>query len=142
MDNIKRISRDSYKRPSTTYQDNLTKEQIEEKLENYTLVEDINKIEIGTNLRYFTKDKSGEKKFRLGGKLLNNTGLPIFIVLTNGNISWSVQVKDTIFFKEMTINEIKELYDNELKEKDKIINEQKEEIKSLTKMIKSLQKNK
>lgn len=105
-----------------TFTSNLTKDEINEKLQDYKLVDDISKVPIGTHLRYFIM-KDGVKLFRMGGNLKRNLDLPKFIVLVNAvNTEWTVQVKDTTFYKKMTLKEIKEEY-------DKIINELHEKIK-------------
>ena len=95
-----------------TFTENLSKEEISEKLEDYKLVDDISKVPLDTHLRYFVK-KNNEMLFRMGGNLKRNLDLPNFIVLKNAlGTEWSVQVKDTIFYKKMSIKEIKEEYDD------------------------------
>lgn len=105
-----------------TFTGNLTKEEINEKLQDYKLVDDISKIPLGTHLRYFII-KDGTKLFRMGGNLKRNLDLPKFVVLVNAmGVEWTVQIKDTTFYKKMTIGEIKEEYDgiiNDLHEKIK-----------------------
>jgi len=105
-----------------TFTGNLTKDEIEEKLQDYKLVDDITKIPLGTHLRYFVM-KNGTKLFRMGGNLKRNLDLPKFIVLVNAlGTEWTVQVKDTTFYKKMSLKEIKEEYDgiiDELHEKIK-----------------------
>jgi len=128
-----------------TYTSNLTKDEINEKLQDYKLVDDINKVALGTHLRYFTI-KDGIKLFRMGGNLKRNLDLPKFVVLVNAlGTEWTVQVKDTIFYKKMTLSEIKNEYDeiikelhekiikckNKINEKDKIIIELQETIKKM-----------
>ena len=116
-----------------TFTDNLTKDEINEKLEDYKLVEDISKVPLGTHLRYFV-EKNGTKLFRMGGNLKRNLDLPNFIVLKNAvGAEWTVQVKDTIFYKKMSIKEIKEEYDG-------IISDLHDKIKKLKAKIKELEK--
>ena len=67
----------------------------------------------------------------MGGQLHKNNGLPEYIILFNGKTQWSVQVKDTIFYRKMTISEIKEEY-------EKIIKDLIEKNKKLKKQIKEL----
>ena len=130
-----------YERPKATKTDLLTPEEIKEKLEDYDKVEDIYKVSLGTHLRYFTVDDSGNKLFRMGGQLFRNNGLPTYIMLTNGNTKpWSVQIDNAIFYKKLTIDEIKEQYkNNEKKHLDKI-KELKEENKALKEEIIELRK--
>lgn len=105
-----------------TFTSNLTKDEINEKLQDYKLVDDITKVPLGTHLRYFIM-KDGTKLFRMGGNLKRNLDLPKFIVLVNAvGTEWTVQVKDATFYKKMTLKEIKEEYDiiiDELHEKIK-----------------------
>lgn len=113
---IKNITKDkSYIRPKHTVQDKLTEEEIEQILEDYTEVENISNVAINTHLRYYTiqQNKDGEiiKLFRLGGNLKNKDNCDKYIILTNNMVSWSVQVKNTIFYRKMKINEIKDEYE-------------------------------
>lgn len=111
-----------------TFTSNLTKEEINDKLQDYKMVEDISKVPLGTHLRYFVV-KNGEKIFRMGGNLKRNLDLPKFVILENAlGTQWSVQVKDTIFYKKMSLNEIKNEY-------DEIILELHEKIKKYKKKI-------
>jgi hypothetical protein len=116
-----------------TFTENLTKEEINEKLEDYKLVDDISTVALDTHLRYFIK-KDNEMLFRMGGNLKRNLDLPKFIVLKNAlGTEWSVQVKDTVFYKKMSIKEIKEEYDD-------IISDLHDKIKKLKAKIKELEK--
>jgi len=114
----KRLSRDtSYQRPKKTYQDKLTPDEIEEKLEEYVKVEDINKVPLNSHIRYFTlNDKTGKKEFRLGGFLTNRDQSDKYVILSNGTISWSVQTLNSIFFKKMTIKELKQEYEDKIEQ--------------------------
>ena len=112
----KRLSRDtSYQRPKKTYQDKLTPEAIEEKLEEYSKVEDLSKVPLNSHMRYFTlNDKTGKKEFRLGGFLTNRDQPEKYVILSNGTISWSVQTENSIFFKKMSIKELKQEYEDKI----------------------------
>ncbi len=144
MNITKRLVNSEYKRPKITFTDKLTNEDIIDKLEDYEKVEDITKVPIGTHIRYFTM-VDGEKKFRLGGTLVRTQGLPKYIVLSNGQFSWSVQMKDVVsIFKKMSIVEIKQEYEDIIEELENtnknlklLIMKQKEEIKNLYKKIKN-----
>jgi hypothetical protein len=126
------FQKNGYSRPDITYTDQLSKEQIEKKLEDYKKVDDIMKVPLGVHLRYFS-DVGGKLAFRMGGQLHKNTGLPDYVILSNGKTQWSVQVKNTIFYRKMVLQEIKEEY-------EKIILEHKEKIKKLKDEIKTLKK--
>ncbi len=115
-DKNKNKDKDDYKRPPITYSEKMSKEQIRQLLIDYEEIKNIkefNKIDSGTHLRYF-ENKDGELKFRTGGILTVKTGLPDYIILSNGKLSWSVQVKDCIFFRRVTSKDIKEEYEGEL----------------------------
>jgi len=120
-------------RPKSTFTDNLSKEDVEKKLEDYKKVDDISNVLIGTHLRYFAK-KDGELIFRMGGNLKSNTGLPKFVILKNAEgVEWSVQVEGTIFYKKMSIQEIKDEYEEIIKELNGKIKKLKEKIRNLEK---------
>jgi hypothetical protein len=152
--NIKNKDKD-YVKPIITYTDKLTEDKIKELLYDYEQIDDNNKIKIlndtpqNTHIRYF-ENKNNILKFRTGGILTVKTGLPDYIILSNGKLSWSVQVNSCIFFKRITIKQIKEEYKNLLLEKEaiiignqKIIQEQSKEIKNLKKILsKYINKNK
>jgi len=127
----KRIGGDQYIRPRKTITEKLTPHEIENKLEDYTPAPDIYKIPLGTHLRYFSiKNINGQKKklFRMGGILNNNRGLPDYVVLSNGKSSWCAQVKTTEFWRKMTIQEIKDDY-------EEVIDEYKNENDKLKRMV-------
>jgi hypothetical protein len=140
-------NKDNYKRPEITYTDKLSKSQIKELLIDYERVKDIKdleKIPPGTHLRYFEM-KNKELKFRTGGVLTVNSGLPDYIILSNGKLSWSVQVATCIFFRRVTIKQIREEYDKLLFKNDAtikgqqaLLSEQTTKIKELLKEIKRL----
>ena len=122
-----------YSRPKSTFTDNLSKEDVEKKLEDYKKLDDITQVLIGTHLRYFAK-KDGDLIFRMGGNLKSNTGLPKFVILKNAEgIEWSVQVEGTLFYKKMLIQEIKDEYEEIIKELNGKIKKLKERIKELGK---------
>jgi hypothetical protein len=68
------------------------------------------KIPIGTHLRYFD-NKNNQMKFRTGGILTVNSGLPEYIILSSGKVSWSVHVNTSIFFRRITLKQLKEEFD-------------------------------
>lgn len=135
----RRLNGDSYKRPEQTLTDKLTNKQIETMLQDYVKVDDMTHIQLGTHLRYFA-DIKGEKKFRPGG-ILYKTGFPKYVILSNGDRTWSVQLKDTKFYRKLTSKEIKDERDEELKKAAKITQDKDKEIAELRKYVKHLQKN-
>jgi len=122
-----------------TFTGNLTKDEINEKLQDYKLVDDISKVPLGTHLRYFVM-KDGTKLFRMGGNLKRNLDLPKFIVLVNAlGTEWTVQVKDATFYKKMTLKEIKEEYDGIIDELHEKIKKYKTKIEERDNVIAELQ---
>lgn len=103
----KRLTRDTtYNKTKKSYQDKLSPDEIKEKLEEYSQVEDITKVPLNSHLRYFSfSPKTGKKLFRLGG-FLNKIDKE-YVVLSNGTLSWSVQIKNTVFFQKLTFTELK-----------------------------------
>ena len=123
-----------YKRPKKTIQDKLTPTEIKEKLEDYLEVSNLKNVPIGSHLRYFTK-KDGKKVFRLGGYLVNNSNSDKYIVLSTdtsplnyNRVTWSVQVKDSIFFRKLSLEEIKEEYEEKIRDLKKIIKKLKKKL--------------
>jgi hypothetical protein len=139
----KRLSRDTnYKKTGKSYQEKLSPSEIKKKLEEYSQVEDIREVDIGTHLRYFTfNPKTGEKQFRLGGFLSKIDKEMKYVILQNGSFSWSVQLTNVIFFKKMSFSELKE----EIKEKiykkfEKQISNLKKENFKLKETLKEIKK--
>lgn len=94
------------KNGNKSYQDSLTPAEIKKKLEEYQQVDDIIDVKIGTHLRYFTFNPStGKKQFRLGGFLSKIDEK--YVVLNNGEFSWSVQLDKSVFFKKLSFSELK-----------------------------------
>ena len=112
----KKITRTNYQRPKQTYQENLTRQQIKEQLKDYKEVDDITMISVGCHVRYFSIDvKTKEKLFRLGGTVNKIDPEYRFIILTNGTVTWSVQIANTKFWKKLTESEYKEELKEELR---------------------------
>jgi hypothetical protein len=139
----KRLSRDtSYKKPEQTYQETLTDTQIAEKLIDYsrTKGDDIFNIPIGTHIRYFAIDqKTGEKQFRLGGKITKFGDNKKYIVCSNGQYSWSIQLANSIIYKKLSTEEVKEkVKKNVIKDTENEMDKIKEENKEIKKIIKQI----
>ena len=151
----KRLTKDKIK-TKNSYQNKLSPAEIKQKLEEYKRVEDISSLSLNSHLRYFTIDsKTGEKNFRLGGFLTKVNQEKGYIVLSNGNVSWSVQLKNSILFKKMTfqelkdemrediVNEVGKLYSSEikkLKHENKKLKDTLKEIKTQAKKSKKSSK--
>ena len=137
--NEKRISKDDYKRPKHTIQDKMTEEEIDEKLEDYIEIEDIFKVPLNSHIRYYTlipgKDGEIKKAFRLGGQLKNKDNADKYIILSNGTVTWTVQMETSILYRKMTIEEIKEDYENIIKDLEEANLQLKKDNKKLLKKI-------
>lgn len=122
-----------YKRPKTTYQEQLTAEEIEQKLQGYEQVDDIAEVPLNTHLRYFVVQPDGSQVFRTGGFLHNKNNADTYVMLSNGKNIWSVQVANAIFFQKLSqkkeIEKLHKLYKKKLAEKDAIIKKLKDYIK-------------
>ena len=140
----KRLSRDTtYKLPEQTYQSTLTTEEIAKKLDGYTRIESnkINSIPLNTHLRYFTVNpKNNQKQFRLGGYITKFGENGEYIILSNGEKSWSVQLGNTIFYKKQNLNEYKEQVvseiDESIKKQMETLQKENKELKKVLKEIK------
>ena len=128
--NLTYLSKHEYVRPTVTTQDKITEEDIEEMLEDYEEVQDIHTIAKNTHIRYFTviqeKDQA-RKVFRIGGTLVYASPDNTYVILSNGERKWSVQNANSIYYRQLTVCEIKEEYED-------ILDDYEEEIKEL-KMI-------
>jgi hypothetical protein len=142
--NEKRISKDDYKRPKHTIQDKMTEEEIEEKLEDYIEIEDIFKVPLNSHIRYYTlipgKDGEIKKAFRLGGQLKNKDNADKYIILSNGKVTWTVQMETSILYRKMTLEEIKEDYENIIKDLEEANLQLKKDNKKLLKKIMEFEK--
>lgn len=132
---VKKIGTDkTYKKPKITYQDKLTADEIADKLQGYEKVDDISEVPLNTHIRYFDTLPDGTQKFRTGGFLYNKQNPEQYVLLSNGKVTWPVQVNKTIFFRKMShkdeISSIHALYKKKLQEKDSVIEKLKKYIKA------------
>jgi len=152
----RKLSDSGYERPKKTITDTMqTKKDIEEQLRNFEEIpdEDLNFVNINTQLKYISYDKKNKKEqFRFGGLLLKVNRDYLTLVGKEG-LRFSVQrytknekgenLHKTRFFKKMKEEEVlKEQLDitveqsNEIIQKQNdIIKKQAEELKALKKMI-------
>lgn len=121
-----RLSKDkSYKRPKVTQQEQLTSEEISQKLEGYVKVEnvsDLSEMPLNTHMRYFTKQKNGEFIFRQGGFLHNKNNYEKYVVLSNGKNTWTVQTVDAVFYKKLNHSEELKLLHDKINKYENAIN--------------------
>jgi hypothetical protein len=139
-----RISNDDYQVTGNELQNNLLEDDVNLLLEEYDEVDDTDILKPGMHVRYYTitQKKNGDinKKFRLGGDIIKIDHENKYLVLTNKRLSWSVQFNNTIFYKKMSSEDIKAFYENELDDKDDIINKLNDKIKSVHKKYKENEK--
>uniref|UniRef100_A0A6C0LSJ5 Uncharacterized protein n=1 Tax=viral metagenome TaxID=1070528 RepID=A0A6C0LSJ5_9ZZZZ len=95
----------SYKRPVVTKQEQFTVEEISKRCQGYIEVDDIAEVPLNTHIRYFIKQSDGTEVYRNGGFLYNKSDPEKYIMLTNGKQTWSVQVKNSKFYKKMSQTE-------------------------------------
>ena len=127
---LQRIGKDKYVKTGDEVQNKLTQEDIELLLEEYEEVNDPTELKVGTHVRYYTmvlnkKTKIYEKVFRMGGNIINIDPEYKYVVISNGRLSWSVQIANTDFYRKMTIQDIKQFYENVLDEKDEQVKKYK-----------------
>lgn len=141
-----RITNKPYTNKGKTYQQSLSNAEIKEKLKDYSKVDNITTVSIGTHIRYYTIDpKTKEKIFRLGGTLNKIDPEHRFIILSNGEITWSAQIPNCIFFRKLTESELKAELKEEIKKEvmtevmspDMLhLDEENEELKNENKILK------
>ena len=143
MNITKILTRDkTYVRPKTTYQDSMTNKEINDKLKDYKIVTNILQVPINTHVRYFTTDKSGKTVFRLGGTITKYGENQKYLVLSNGTLSWSVQIANSKFYQKMSESEIKNEIRKELiTECEGSITKENKEIEHENKELKKENKN-
>ena len=133
-----KISETKYDRPELTYTDLLTKKDIEGLLIDYERVENLESIPLNTHIRYFEK-KDGELKFRVGRNLKIKC-LPDYIILNNGKVGWSVQVKNCIFFRKISLDDVRNEYNKIIIDKEVQLDKLRSLIKIQNKEIIALKK--
>jgi hypothetical protein len=136
----KRLTRDNEK-TNNSYQNKLSPKEIKEKLEEYKRVNDISKVALDAHLRYFTINDKGEKLFRLGGFLRKIDLEKGYVILSNVQLNWSFQIKNSIFFQKMSFQDLKVELKEEIEKKylvqmKKIVDENKK-LKNALKDIKN-----
>lgn len=124
---FKSISTSNYKKPASgSRQDNLSKEEIKERLKGYIPLRSMQEKKILTKLPYFKTwvryINENTKQFRTGG-LLMKVVYPDYIMLANTNqsLTWSVQLKNNMIFiknpQELQEQQEKKKKDEQIKDK-------------------------
>lgn len=132
-----RIGNDNYKKSKKSKQSKMSPDDIKDKLKDYAKVKNIYKTPLKTHVRYFTIDKkTGGNVFRMGGFLNKINDEKEYVILSNGKITWSVQVNNSQFWRKLSLEEIREEYEEEikmLKKNNKILKETLKKIKNQAK---------
>ena len=152
---IKKLSQDSsYERPTLTITETIqTKKDIEEQLKNFEEIsdEDLNFINVNTQLKYLSYDKKNKKElFRFGG-LLVKVNKDYLLLAGKEGMRFSVQrysyndkgvkIHTTRFFKKMKETDIlKEKMTDEAENFNILIDKQQKEILELKKKLKQCKK--
>ena len=137
----KRLTSDTeYKKQGKSIQQSLSPNEIKEKLQEYVQINTIDEAPLNSHIRYFTIDKkSGKKQFRLGGFLTKID--KDYVVLSNGRLTWSVQKNNSVFFKKMSYDELKEELIEKISNKfEKKINSLEKENETLKNTLKDIRK--
>jgi chaperonin cofactor prefoldin len=137
----KRLASDTnYKKEGKSLQQTLSPNEIKEKLEEYVQTDNIDEVALNSHIRYFSIDKkTGKKQFRLGGFLTKID--KDYVVLSNGRLSWSVQKNNTVFFKKMSYNDLKEELIEKISNKfEKKINTLEKENQALKTTLKDIKR--
>jgi hypothetical protein len=133
------IKNDTYQKNGNTVQDNLTQEDIELLLEEYEQIASFDELKEGMHIRYYTTIKK-KQVFRMGGTIIKLDLDKNFAVVTNGHVNWSVQLNsNTIIYRKMTTEEVKQFYENELDNKEMELKKCRSNIEKLKNGYKQIQ---
>ena len=130
-----------YVKSEKSFQELLSKEDIDILLENYELVNSKYEIKVGLLVRYYSlinKDNETQELFRMGGTVIKTDFEKDYVVLTNGKVNWSVQINNATFYKKLTIEELKKNYENDIENMDIKLNKYKNYIDKIKKKLNSL----
>ncbi len=129
-----------YKKEGKSLQQTLSPNDIKEKLQEYSQLDNIDEAQLNSHIRYFTIDKkTGKKQFRLGGFLTKID--KDYVVLSNGRLSWSVQKNTSIFFKKLSYTELKDELIEKISSKfEKKLNSLEKENETLKNTLKDIRR--
>jgi hypothetical protein len=131
----------SYKKISSTKKPKpkqWSNDDIKEALADYDVVEDVSVLSLGSHLRYIKHNDDGSQEFKPGGFLKKLDLEKKYMVLEGGNnVRWSVQIPKTVFFKKLSVPEIKEKYEKEIEK----LKKENKKLKNTIKEIKQHFKN-
>jgi hypothetical protein len=96
-----------YEKPPIALGEKYTKLEIQDKLVDYVPVVSMSELEVGTQIKYFKKQEDDSLKFCEGGFIANNSGLPEYVMIAHGTMSWGARLDDSKFFRKITWQDIK-----------------------------------
>lgn len=102
----------------------LSADEIRERIKNHEQIQNPSDLRYGDRIQYFEILQNNEYKYKIGGTLIINKS-PDYIVLTNGKKNWSVQLKQHIIFREISVDKLREHYERLLGDKNRTIEELK-----------------
>ena len=117
-----------------TFHDLLTEEDINILLEDYEEINNIHELKPGILIRYYkliNQNNDIIKLFRTGGTIINIDFEKKYLIVSNGKTNWSVQMDNSIFYKKITLEELKNYYENEIDNKNLEIKKYKKYIENL-----------
>jgi hypothetical protein len=130
----KKLTNSSYQKKDKSYQESLSNEEIKDKLKDYKRVDDIKDVPLNTHLRYFVIDKKTKKhSFRLGGFLVRKDEPDKYVILSNNDISWSVNTQTALFFRKQSNDDIRDEYEKKIEKLEKKIIKLEKELENIKK---------
>lgn len=132
----KKLSDVPYTGEKKTITQSLTPEEIKDLLDGYeqTTFENLKPF---FHVRYYKQNPTTkEVNFRVGGIIILINSEKEYIIVSSGTLSFCVQKQNTIFFQAVPLSIMKERMDEQYKKK---INEQNSKINELMTYIKSLE---
>ena len=140
---IKLEDDENFVKPKQSFTERLSLDEIADLLSDYEPI-DAKNITHGVHIRYQKKNKKTHKyDFRMGGTIFKIE--PEYFMVSNGKHIWSVQKKDTKFYKKMNFAEKEKEFEEtlynknqEIKTSNSIISTQQKEIKQQNTFIQKL----
>jgi len=129
-----RLSNDKYVKKGPSFQEQLTKEEIDEYLIGHEKVV-ADQLYLNDTVRYYAKQEDGKYLFRLGGSVKNINLELGYVVLSNGWKTWSVQIPTSKFYKKLTDKEIYDMHTEQITEKEQEINSLREKLVKTRKLL-------
>ena len=118
---VKKLGEDNtYNRPKTTYQEQLSANEIGDKLQGYEKVDNIAEVPLNTHIRYFTTKPDGTQVFRMGGFLYNKQNSKIFVLSGFYDINIDKEIYYSINMIDIVNNNLELYHFNKIVFKSKL----------------------